>query len=220
MAFMNIWAGRPAPGPARTPAEPVRLGRRDLIRRRPARMPCDGGGGIAFCGGPGQTMAMTWLPDGFAHPIRVPVGDDYHLRPITAADAELDYPAVMGSQPRLWSLFGPAWGWPAASMTYEQDAEDLARHEVEIAAHQSFNYALFDEAETALLGCVYIDPPEKQGADAEISWWVVDAQVGTGLQRAVDALVPAWIAADWPFTQPRYIGRDLSWADWLALPDV
>jgi len=53
-------------------------------------------------------------------------------------------------------------------MTYEHDAEDLARHEAEIAAHQSFNYALFDNAENALLGCVYIDPPEKQGADAEI----------------------------------------------------
>ena len=75
-------------------------------------------------------------------------------------------------------------------MTYQQDVEDLARHEAEIAAHQSFNYALFDDAETALLGCVYIDPPAKQGADAEISWWVADAQAGTGLERAVDALVP------------------------------
>ena len=89
-----------------------------------------------------------------------------------------------------------------------------------VAAHQSFNYALFDNAETTLLGCVYIDPPEKQGADAEICWWVVDEQVGTDLQRALDALVPQWIAAAWPFTRPRYIGRDLSWADWLALPDV
>lgn len=96
--------------------------------------------------------------------------------------------------------------------------KDLARHEAEIAAHQSFNYALFDDPETALLGCVYIDPPEKAGADAEISWWVVDAQAGTDLQRALDALVPQWIAAAWPFTRPRFIGRDLSWADWLALP--
>jgi hypothetical protein len=32
--------------------------------------------------------------------------------------------------------------------------------------------------------------------------------------------VPQWIATDWPFTRPRYIGRDLSWADWLAWPDV
>ena len=32
--------------------------------------------------------------------------------------------------------------------------------------------------------------------------------------------MPQWIAAAWPFTRPRYIGRDLPWADWLALPDV
>jgi RimJ/RimL family protein N-acetyltransferase len=163
---------------------------------------------------------VAWLPADFTHPTWVPVGDGYHLRPIRAADADLDYPAVMGSQPRLWSIFGQAWGWPPASMTYEQDVKDLARHEAEIAGHQSFNYALLDDAETALLGCVYIDPPEKQGADAEVSWWLVDARAGTGLQRTVDALVPEWIAAAWPFTRPRYIGRDLSWADWLALPDI
>jgi hypothetical protein len=134
---------------------------------------------------------MAWLPADFTHPARVPVCDGYHLQPITAADADLDYPAVMGSQPRLWSIFGQAWGWPPASMTYQQDVEDLARHEAETAAHQSFNYALLDDAEAALLGCIYIDPPGKQGADAEISWWVVDAQAGTGLERAVDALVPS-----------------------------
>jgi hypothetical protein len=49
---------------------------------------------------------------------------------------------------------------------------------------------------------------------------VVDGQAGTGLQDALDALVPRWIADIWPFRQPRYIGRDLSWADWLALPDI
>jgi hypothetical protein len=87
---------------------------------------------------------VAWLPADFIHPTWVPVGDGYHLRPIKAADADLDYPAVMGSQPRLWSIFGPAWGWPPASMTYEQDVEDLARHEAEIAGHQSFNYALLD----------------------------------------------------------------------------
>ena len=79
----------------------------------------------------------------------------------------------MGSQPPLWSIVGQAWGWPPVSMTYQQDVEDLARHE-----------------QTALLGYVYIDPPAKQGADAEISWWVVDAHVGTGLERDVDAVVP------------------------------
>lgn len=77
--------------------------------------------------------------------------------------------AAMGSQPRLWSIYGEAWGWPPATMTAEQDREDLARHEAEIERHESFNYALFDTGETQLLGCVYIDPPEKVGADAEVS---------------------------------------------------
>jgi 4-amino-4-deoxy-L-arabinose transferase-like glycosyltransferase len=163
---------------------------------------------------------MAWLPSDFVYPTVVAVGDGYHLRPIRAADVDLDYPAVMGSQARLWSIFGAAWDWPSDSLTYQQDREDLACHEAEIADRESFNYALLDDAETALLGCVYIDPPEKQGADADIAWWVVDGQVGTGLERALDALVPRWIAAAWPFTHPRFVGRDLSWAQWLALPDL
>ncbi len=163
---------------------------------------------------------MPWLPDGFPHPTMVPVMDGAHLRPIRESDAEIDYPAVMGSRARLWEIYGAAWGWPAATMTVEEDRADLARHEREIAAHESFNYALLDLTETELFGCVYIDPPRKAGADAEISWWVVDQHVGTPLDEALAIVVPRWIARVWPFERPRYVGRDLSWSDWLALPDA
>lgn len=164
---------------------------------------------------------VSWLPDDFVHPVLVPLpGGDHHLRPIRETDTPLDYPAVMGSRERLWTIYGPAWGWPAATMTYEADRADLLRHEKEIAAHQSFNYALFDTAETALLGCVYIDPPERAGADGDISWWVVDELVDSTVERALDALVPQWIAADWPFERPRFIGREISWSDYLALPGI
>jgi hypothetical protein len=163
---------------------------------------------------------MSWLPNTFVHPLRAGLAGGDHLRPIRAADVDIDYPAVMGSRERLWSIYGEAWGWPPATMTYEQDRADLARHEEEIASHQSFNYALFDAAETALLGCVYIDPPERAGADAEISWWVVDELVGTDRERALDLFVPRWIEEAWPFRQPRLIGRDLSWEAWLRLPEL
>jgi hypothetical protein len=159
------------------------------------------------------------LPEDFEHPSRVDVPTGHHLRPIRESDVDLDMVAVMGSQERLFSIFGPAWGWPPATMTHEADREDLARHEAEMTRHESFNYALFDADETALLGCVYIDPPEKAGADADISWWVVDSLVGTDVEAAVDRLVPQWIESAWPFTAPRYIGRDLTWQEWLALPD-
>lgn len=161
---------------------------------------------------------MAWLPDEFTHPTCVPVLDGYHLKPIRESHTEIDYPAVMGSRERLWEFYGEAWGWPPATMTVEEDRADLARHEREIEAHESFNYALLNLDESALFGCVYIDPPERAGADAEISWWVVDEKVGTPLEDALDVLVPRWIARVWPFEKPRYIGRDLSWAEWLALP--
>ena len=163
---------------------------------------------------------MPWLPADFVHPLRAELEAEHHLRPIRETDVDLDMLAVMGSQARLWSIFGAAWEWPPASMTREQDRVDLARHEVEIEAHESFNYALFDTAETTLLGCVYIDPPEKGGADAEISWWVVDELLGGATEQALDEFVPRWIAVHWPFTTARYIGRDLTWAQWLDLPDA
>lgn len=165
-------------------------------------------------------MTTPWLPEGWAHPARVDLPTGHHLRPIRADDVDLDYPAVMGSRERLWSVFGEAWGWPPDTMTFQDDREDLARHEREIEAHESFNYALFDEAESALLGCVYVDPPEKPGADAEISWWVVDDLVGTDVETALDEAVPRWIETDWPLENPRYVGRDVTWAQWLEMPDL
>lgn len=164
---------------------------------------------------------MPWLPDDFVHPVRVELATGQHLRPMGPADTDIDFPAVMGSRERLWSVYGRAWGWPPATMTPEQDREDLARHEREIVAHESFLYGLFDEAETELLGCVYVDPPEKAGgADAEVSWWVVDRLVGSDVERELDRFVPRWLAEDWPLRRPRLIGWDVTWDEWLTLPDL
>jgi hypothetical protein len=161
----------------------------------------------------------SWLPAGFEHPERVELASGYHLRPIRESDTAIDFPAVMGSRDRLWTIFGEPWGWPPATMSFEQDRADLARHEREQHAHLSFNYAVLDEEESLLFGCVYIDPAERAGADADISWWVVDNAVGGPLEAALFEFVPQWIAAAWPFTSPRFVGRDLSWAEWLTLPE-
>jgi hypothetical protein len=116
--------------------------------------------------------SIAWLPSDFEHPERVELPTGHHLRPIRADDVDIDYPAVMGSRERLWARYGDAWGWPPATMTPEQDREDLEHHEAEIAAHETFNYAVLDEQATALLGCVYIDPPGQEspaGTDAVAS---------------------------------------------------
>jgi hypothetical protein len=150
---------------------------------------------------------MGWLAADFVHPQRVDLPSGHHLRPIREADVDIDYPAVMSSRERLWWKYGEAWGWPPADMTFEADREDLARHEQEIAAHETFNYAVLDEGETALLGCVYVDPPDSgspAGTDAVVSWWVVDDQVGAELERALETFVPHWLVEAWGFRSVHY----------------
>ncbi len=161
-----------------------------------------------------------WLPAGWQYPTRVDLGTGHHLRPVRAADAELDLAAVLGSRERLWATYGAIWGWPPPTMTLEQDRDDLAHHEAEIESRESFRYALFDAAETALLGCVYIEPPLKEAADAEVSWWVVDRLLAGPVAAELDRFVPGWIQTQWPFRSPRIIGVDITWADYLALPYV
>lgn len=162
-----------------------------------------------------------WLPEGFVAPKYVEVADTgFHLRQISPDDAKLDMIAVMGSQQRLWSIYGEAWGWPPATMTAEQDRADLQRHADEMVRNESFNYALFDSGETVLVGCTYIDPPERVGADADISWWVIDEYVGAPLEHILGQFIPRWINTTWPFARPRYPGVDLSWEEWLALPEM
>ena len=167
------------------------------------------------------TPSTTWLPAAFAHPTHVEVGLGHHLRPIRADDVDLDMIAVMGSRERLWSIYGDAWGWPPATMTHEQDREDLARHAAEMVDPRVLQLRAPRHRRDGPAGVRLHRPPgEGRGADAEISWWVVDECVGTDLEAALDALVPRWIAEAWPLERPRYVGRDLSWADWASLPDL
>lgn len=141
---------------------------------------------------------MGWLPEGFETPQRVDLPTGHHLRPMGAADTEVDYPVVMGHREKLWEKYGEAWGWPPAHMTLEQDREDLQHHQDEIAAHVTFLFGAFNEDESQLFGCVYVDPPDDrspEGADAVSSWWATNP----ALEQALDEFVPRWLEQTWRF---------------------
>ena len=146
---------------------------------------------------------MTWLPEGFQTPQRVDLPTGHHLRPIRAADVDIDYPAVMGAREKLWAKYGEAWGWPPATMTFEQDREDLQHHEDEIARQETFNFAVLNEDESKLVGCVYVDPPDERarpGSDAVSSWWALEPE----LEQALDEFVPGWLENTWGFSMVDY----------------
>ncbi|ABS04990.1 hypothetical protein FHR75_002650 [Kineococcus radiotolerans] len=162
------------------------------------------------------TRADPWLPSWFRHPTRLELPSGHHLRPLRALDLDLDLPAVRGAREHLWSCFGEAWGWPPAELAAADDLCDLQRQEREMAEGLSFSYALLDEVESELLGCVYLDPPRggTRDADVDVTWWVVDALRGGEVEHLLTAAVVTWVRRCWPFTRPRFVGLDISWRDW------
>ena len=99
-------------------------------------------------------------------------------------------------------MYGDAWGWPPASMTAQQDIDDLQHHADDIDRHESFNYAILPADETELFGCIYIDPiptEDDQQIKAEVSWWVTPT-APDWLRHRLGDLATAWIHDAWPFT--------------------
>ena len=162
----------------------------------------------------------SWLPIDWRHPTNALLPTGHHLRPIGPHDASMAVEALRGSREHLRETYGKVRAWPLTAMAGPQDREELRRNEDDTVAHRSFQYALFDLDETELTGCVYIDPTDKPGADADISWWVRDEYVGMVVERALDEWVPIWIKKCWPLHAPRFVGHDLTWAQWSDIPSA
>jgi hypothetical protein len=154
---------------------------------------------------------LSFLPPEFAVPERV-FTDSFVLRPITVADADKDWEAVSEAREHLWELFGEGWGWPAETLTYEKSRDELAWHEDEFRERTSFDYAVVAPDESRLLGCVYVDPSEKPGYDAEVAYWAREPE----LEEELGAFVRDWIDRAWPFARVAYPGRDVAWAEWVS----
>ncbi len=65
------------------------------------------------------------------------------------------------------------------------------------------------------LGCLYINPTELAGYDAEVFCWVRASHVA--LDGTLYDALRAWIDTAWPFKAVAYPGRSLSW-DKVAAP--
>lgn len=149
---------------------------------------------------------MSFLPPGFSVPAVVETAG-FRLRSITIHDAFKDYDAVMSSREHLWARFGALWGWPAAELSLEQNIIDLAWHQKEFQLRASFDYAVMSLDETRLLGCVYIDPPDQPGTDAEVWFWARQSELSAGLEAELGRFVTAWLASAWPFATVSLNGR-------------
>jgi hypothetical protein len=99
---------------------------------------------------------MTFYPDEAPVPTALRT-EEFLLRPLRAADVELDYEAVMATQEALRQGSGGAW--PRPDFTLAENLADLQEHEADFHARRGFTYTVMDPTETRCLGCVYAYPP-------------------------------------------------------------
>lgn len=148
-----------------------------------------------------STPSPSFVP----HTFNVPTSyfsDDLALVKLTQELAEKDYAAVMENKELLRVQFGGEW--PADEFTLEQNKADLALHEQMFEARTSFTYSVVTPDTSRVLGCVYINPTDSVGFDAQVHLWVRrSAGANNGDIRLSDATLKAtvksWLAKTWPF---------------------
>ena len=149
------------------------------------------------------------VPASFVVPDEL-VTDRMKLRPLTIQDVDKDYEAVMSSANRLRTIFDPAGDWPEG-LTLEQNTIELGWHQVEFQLGTSFAYTVLSLDESSILGCMYIYPVTKSDYDVEVTMWVRESEADTGLDDHLFETVHGWISQSWPFKNPVFPGRKITW---------
>ena len=134
--------------------------------------------------------------------------DKFRLRMLSTEDVDKDYEAVISSAERLRSLFRDGKGWPREDFTVGENLEDLRQHQKEFECREAFAYTVVSLDETAVLGCVYINPSHHGQAEAEVLMWVRESEYEKGLDSILFQIVEAWLKDKWPFEKVAYPGRE------------
>ena len=124
---------------------------------------------------------------------------------LSVGDVEKDYEAVMETQARFHAL---GYQWPREGFTLKENLTDLIQHQNEFLNREAFAYTVISLDENRVLGCIYINPTESEGCDAEVLMWVRQSEYEKGLDPILFSEVKKWIDSEWPFSVVIYPGRD------------
>ena len=96
------------------------------------------------------------------------------------------------------------WGWPPdEGFTLERNLADLVEHADEFERRVAFAYSVLDPDSGRVIGCVYIDPGDRDGTVHVRSWVRADvAELDAPLRKAVRD----WLTESWPFNDFEYAG--------------
>jgi hypothetical protein len=145
-----------------------------------------------------------FVPEDFVIPPALET-EHFRLRMLSVEDVEKDYEAVMETQERFLAL---GYDWPREGFSLEENLADLEQHQREFLHREAFAYTVVAPDESHVLGCVYINPPKQEEADARIWMWVRESEYEKGLDPILFKEVKQWIDQAWPFRKVIYPERE------------
>jgi hypothetical protein len=156
-----------------------------------------------------------FIPDSFSPPHQY-TGDTYKLVPLGPDVAALDYTAYMGSMDHIHTIMGASW--PKPTITLDDQAKDMAGEKAQWDARKGFSFAVLTPDGSKELGCFYLRQSNKAGYDAVATLWAIQEQFDKGFEDKLYKDMKVWVAKAWPFQKVAWPGREISQADWRALP--
>ena len=142
--------------------------------------------------------APPFVATGFTPP-PPPTTGDFVLLPLTLEHNEADLEAWSSSVEHIHATPGfEGRPWPDEPMTLARNAADLQMHMDDFATGRGFTYTVLGVPDGDVIGCVYIYPSEREGADARLRSWVRASRAP--LDGPLARTVRAWLEAEWPFT--------------------
>ena len=121
-----------------------------------------------------------------------------HLEPLHPRHVDLDFAALMGSRAHLQQTL--RWGdWPRVDFTVAENLEDLEMHWREFEGNEAYAYTVLSPDRSTCIGCIYINPVPDAYDEAKLSYWVIEPELATELDRHLLESLFGWFERDWPF---------------------
>lgn len=111
----------------------------------------------------------------------------FALTPLTPAEVDEDYAAVMGAEPVLTGMFG---SWPKG-MTLTENLYDLAWHDREFDAGRSFSWIVRKKA-GLYIGCAYLFPEMGRRGAANGFIWLIEMPERVALLDQLQTELTDW----------------------------
>jgi hypothetical protein len=143
------------------------------------------------------------------------LNSNFELEVLSPKYAIQDHEAVTASASKIRYVFGPSNDWPSETISFEENLNDLKRHEKEFNDRTAFAYAIFDPSGSEYLGCIYINPLHsiinsnfnELKCQAQVYFWLSSLHTRINEIEFLEIL-KTWLLAFWPFEKVIFPGRE------------